>query len=176
MENVYSTWLKRFMQTHYSYRDFHSVTTSVLVELQVLQAYLLALAAGSTSTTSYYVFGTNARARLNPFASPTPLGAAAGAVNWPANCFAREVAVRCTADAWIALICTNPEYLKEAVIQGYTGTVATAQALIVEEEQFIGEYDEIVFLPTYGYAILFRADSEAGTMRIYVEGNVEGTE
>lgn len=161
------------MQDHFSYRDFHIVNTLPMVELQSLALFAQALAAGQVSTAAYYVFGTNAQARLNIFATPpAPYGVAA----WPATCYARDILVRCTQDAWVSIVSLNPAYLRETYLKLYTKELQTAPMLIAEEEQFVLANAWIRLHPTYGYALIFRADAVAGTLLIWIEGNVEGGE
>lgn len=145
----------------------------------------LALAAGGLPpATIFYAFGTNARAD----ALMSLFGANLASYLWPrtgdpfgaggsAGCFAREVLVSCDEDAWIRLVCLNPEYLRQAVLKE-TGAldVITAPMLLFENERFIPAGEIRRYFPTYGYAILFRADTVPGTLQIDVEGNVEGTE
>ncbi|GAH19440.1 unnamed protein product, partial [marine sediment metagenome] len=47
---------------------------------------------------------------------------------------------------------------------------------ITEVEQFIGAGSIATFYPTYGVAIVFRADTVAGVIYISIEANVEGGE
>jgi hypothetical protein len=158
-EEPRATWDKRYKQRHYSYRDFHTATTS-----------------GSPAT---YTFGTNARAISK--------------VNWPAMgdfvgqpgpgalaCYGREVEVQCTKDAWVVIVSVNPRYLTMLAL-GYTATqiaalVPAVPATITEVAMFVPQGSTRTFYPTYGSAIVFYQDSESGTIRIWIEGNVEGTE
>lgn len=182
-EEVKSTWDKRYFQKRFGYREYVSKTTLVFPEVTALGAALLEIAAGTVNGNFLYVFGTMARAKINP-ASPT--FAAYGTVNWPANCYAREVKVSCDQDAFVGLISVNPEYLKQAVVQAYTNVTPTASQLIFEKDVFVpasavipqvGTIPNLIALhPTLGYAMVFRADTVQGTLRVWCEGNVEGTE
>jgi len=176
---VYS-FNKRHFSTHYSFFDFASLTTATgYVEVSALSAALVNIAAGATSGTTYYQFGTNARNKLNPGSTPIALQAY-GTVNWPSGCYARNVLMRCTQDCHIAFITANPEYLKEYVQQAATGGQkrATSSALIYEKEFFLVAEDYVRRFPTYGYAMIFRAETAgtAGTLRVWIEGSVEGDE
>lgn len=168
LEQPHYTWMKRYQQRHYSYRDFHEATAIV------------------TPTT--YVFGTNAR---NPAAIVFPVSGAtlnplATLYNWPyaadgpqfgLGCFAREVKiVALDEDVWIRIISINPEYLEEAVEQAATAPAPTVPQFITEIEQVIAAGEQITFYPTFGISILFRRVSLDGTIRIYAEGNIEGTD
>jgi len=161
-----STWDKRFKARHYSYRDFHRVTTSVLTEVEALALF------ARNDASVYYAFGTNARA--------------IHVDNWPQlgdwtiamTCYARKVAVKCTQDVWVRLVSLNPRYLT-LLAQGYTASQISGMGVsqtILEVEQLVDANDLMTFYPTYGVAIVFRADSVAGTLKIYAEGNVEGAE
>jgi len=48
--------------------------------------------------------------------------------------------------------------------------------IITEVEHFVAADDKDTFYPTYGTAIVFRADSAAGMLYISIEGNVEAGE
>ncbi|MHA1262695.1 MAG: hypothetical protein ACTSSA_11510 [Candidatus Freyarchaeota archaeon] len=75
------------------------------------------------------------------------------------------------------MVSVNPEYLRQATQQALEAiTVTTAPPLLIEKEQELPQDEEITFYPTYGYGIFFRADSVAGTLMMWIEGNVEGTE
>lgn len=174
-EKFEATWQKRFMQGHYSYRDSHVVATQVLTEAQAAALALVAIGAGQASTVAYYVFGTNARAKLNPFAVP-PFSQPYGAILWPASCYAREVKFYCDQDAYVSIVSVNPDYLKEATIHAYTKVVPTAPQLLFEAEQPLPMGEQITFSPTYGYSVVFRAATVSGTLSMWVEGNVEGGE
>lgn len=174
LEDPRATWEKRFHQTHYSYRDFHQVNTQVLAEL---------VAVGLASQTPpsalvYYLFGTNARAGIG--AGPTPQ-------NWPlygdhayvggAGCYARRAMILCTENAWIRFISLYPEYLRQATLLASGGiTRTTVSRSIMEEEMYVPANTLLTFNPTYGIAIIFRADTLIGSLNIWIEGNVEGTE
>jgi hypothetical protein len=177
-EEPRATWDKRYKQRHYSYRDYHSVSTQLFPggELQALAQAAADLLAGRTSTTVLYVFGTNARATINPYTLTLPSPQAYGATAWPENCYVREMLAHCSQDAWIKLVSVNPRYIEEATLQVMTKAAPTAPMLIFEREQFIPANTFFRFCPTYAYAIVFRADAVSGTLRIWAEGNVEGGE
>lgn len=150
LEESRATWEKRYSQRHYNYRDYHEGATGL--------------------APATYVFGTNARAiSVN---------------NWPAlgdwatamTCYAREVTVHCDQDVFVRIISVNPEYLEQAVLQATIGTVPTAPQFITEVEQVAPMGAFITFYPTYGVSILFRRVTVSGTVRIWIEGNVEGTD
>jgi len=171
MEAFHATWEKRFMQRHYSYRDSHSVATTVLTIPQELA--LLAAA----SPTVLYTFGTNARA-INRFNWPNAGDYASGTVVPRGQCYAREIMVYVTQDTWIRFISLNPVYLI-LLTQGYTtGQIAAmgVSQVITEVEHFVAQNDKDTFYPTYATSIVFRADSIAGMIYISAEGNVEGSE
>lgn len=158
-EDLEATWDKRFKQRHYSYRDFYWAATS--------------------TTPETYVFGTRARATSR--------------VNWPAvgdfvgqpgtpalPCYGREVMVMCTEDAWIIIVSVNPRYLT-MLATGYTVAQIAAMtpavpATITEVAEFIPKNAILTFHPTYGSAIVFWQSTASGIIRIWIEGNVEGTE
>jgi hypothetical protein len=175
-EEIRATWDKRFKARHYSYRDFHTVGTTVTAELLALAQAIASLAAGAVSTAFLYVFGTNARATINPYTLALPIPQAYGVTAWPTYCYAREVKVMCTEDAWVKIVSLNPEYLKQATLQSMTNVVPTAPQLIFEREQFLPANEEITFYPTYGYALVFRGNTAGGTLYLWVEGNTEGGE
>ena len=176
-EETEATWYKRFMQKHYTYRDYHSVQTTPLTELQVLTLAMADLAAGRTSTTQLYVFGTNARLTVNPYTLAVSGGSFPyGLTAYPQNCYAREVLVMCDQNAWVKIVSLNPEYLRQATLQTLTNVAPTAPQLIFEREQYLPAGDYLRFNPTYGYAVVFRADSIAGTINLWIEANNEGGE
>lgn len=175
-EEPRATWDKRFKARHYSYRDFHAVPTTVTLEILALAQALADLVAGLTSTAFLYIFGTNALATINPYTLALPIPQAYGAIAWPTQCYAREVKVLCTQDAWVKIVSLNPEYLRQATLQGFTKVVPTAPMLIFEREMFLPANEEITFYPTYGYALVFRGNTVAGTLYAWVEGNTEGDE
>lgn len=172
-EEFRSTWDKRYKQRHYSYRDSHSVATSVLTALQELG--LLAAA----SPLVLYTFGTNARAiSLYNWPRSGDLTALPGPPAFP--CYAREVEVYVTEDTWVRFISLNPRYIP-LVVLGHTvaqiaALVPAISTTITEVEHFCPTNSMRTFYPTYGVAIVFRADSAAGTIYITAEGNVEGSE
>jgi len=193
-EKYSATWQKRFMQKHYSYRDYHTVQTTVLTETQlnalIIQNLEAILLGGNPVPSVYYRFGDNARTDTlmnsltqlygsNPAYYLWPrLNDPFGPGNkFPGNCYAREIKVTCNQDAWIRMVSVNPEYLRQATQQALEAiTVTTAPPLLIEKEQELPQDEEITFYPTYGYGIFFRADSVAGTLMMWIEGNVEGTE
>jgi len=155
-EEPRATWDKRFKSRHYSYRDYHSATT------------------GAPAS---YVFGANARvtSRWNwPTLGDYP--ALPGAPTM--QCFAREVKVLCTEDCWIMFVSVNPRYIA-FLTTGYTAAQIAAlgvPATITEVAQFMPADEEITFYPTYGTAIVFYQATASGTIYIWIEGNVEGSE
>lgn len=201
MEELNFTANKRFMQAHYSYRDFHTATPLVLAEIQIDLQVLQALAAGTpleNLANIYYRFGDNARAN---FLMNTLYGASQAFHLWPrlgdrlrggasglepiiTNTYARRITIRCDQNAWVKLVSINPEYVRQAVLAKFNALPLTvAPQLLFEQEQFIpaslaagATVTSCQFYPTYGYAMFFRADTVQGTMRIWVEGNMEGTE
>lgn len=199
LESPESTWEKRFMQKHYSYRDSHSAATVLFApsppapispEAQSL-ALFAAQAALAVPGTVYYPFGYNARNWTSGIAALTNAGIVGSRFAWPnmgeyasgtlgerGQCFAREVLVYITEDTWIRFISLNPIYLT-LLAQGYTAAQIVAMGVpqvITEVEHFMAKRDKDTFYPTYGTAIVFRADSAVGTIRIAIEGNVEGGE
>ncbi len=200
MEETIYTWEKRFMQKHYSYRDSHSAATVLFIPSPPApispeaQSLLLAAAEALLPTgpwTVYYPFGYNARTNALtgskyrwPQGPQPPTFAeatgdyASGTIIPRAQCYAREVLVYVTEDTWIRFVSLNPIYLT-LLAQGYSFeriAVLGVPMLITEVEHFVAEGDKDTFFPTYGTAIVFRADSAAGMLYISVEGNVEGGE
>lgn len=177
-----STWEKRFFQNHYSYRDTQRASTVVLTELQSL-ALLTTEAAAGVPGTVYYPFGYNARNNAitgTRFRWPAldDYAVVAGSIGPRGQCYANSVTVSVTEDTWIRLMCIEPIY-GTLVISGYTATQIAAMGVtqtITEVEEFIGAGDTLTLSPTFGFAIVFRADSAAGTIDIKVEGNVGGGE
>ncbi len=174
-EDPRASWEKRFQQRHYSYRDSHAFATTVLTVLQELG--LLAAA----SPIVLYTFGTNAR--TDPFIGsifnwPNAGEYASGTVGPRGQCYAREVMVYVTQDTWVRFISLNPIYLT-LLAQGYTVAQIAAMGVsqvITEVEHFVAAGDKDTFFPTYGSAIVFRADTVAGMIYVSAEGNVEGGE
>ena len=160
-----ATWDKRFKQRHYSYRDSHSVATGL----------------DPTAAAATYIFGTNARTAPilgSIFRWPNVGDYAAGTVGPRGQCYAREVMVYVTQDTWVRFISLNPIYLT-LLAQSYTVAQIAAMGVsqvITEVEHFVGAGDKDTFYPTYGTAIVFRADAIAGMIYISAEGNVEGGE
>jgi len=179
-EDSEATWDKRFKQRHYSYRDSHSATTLVLIELQEL-GLLAAEAVAGVPGTVYYPFGYNARNDAitgSIFRWPHLGDYASGTVGPRGQCYARQVSVYVTQDTWIRFVSLNPIYLT-LIAQGCTVAQIAAMGvsqIITEVEHFIATNARDTFYPTYGSAIVFRADTVQGTIHISAEGNVEGGE
>ena len=187
------------MQKHYSYRDSHSAATVLFTVIPVPpftpEAQALALFVTQALTNApgavYYPFGYNARTNALtgskfrwPQGPQPPTFAeatgeyASGTIVPRAQCYAREVLVYVTEDTWIRFVSLNPIYLT-LLAQGYSFeriAVLGVPMLITEVEHFVAEGDKDTFFPTYGTAIIFRADSAAGMLYISIEGNVEGGE
>ena len=176
-----STWEKRFMQRHYSYRDSQSAPTLVLIELQELGLLASEALLPNGPWTVYYPFGWNAR--NNPltgsiFRWPHMGDYASGSVGPRGQCYAREVSVYVTQDTWIRFISFNPIYMT-LIVQGYTAAQIAAMGvspIITEVEHFVAANARDTFYPTYGSAIVFRSDTVAGMIYVSAEGNVEGGE
>lgn len=190
LESPQATWDKRFKQKHYSYRDSQSASTVVLTEIQELVLFAAEAAAGVPGTV-YYPFGYNARnnaltgsifrwpqgPQLPAFAEATG-DYASGVIAPRGQCYAREVMVYVTEATWIRFVSLNPIYLT-LLAQGYTVARIAAMGVsstITEVEHYVARRDKDTFYPTYGAAIVFRADETAGTIYISAEGNVEGGE
>ena len=172
-----STWEKRFMQRHYSYRDSQSASTVVLTEAQELALLAAEALLPAGPWTVYYPFGYNARL-ISRFNWPNTGDYASGVLVPRGQCYAREVMVYVTEDTWVRFVSLNPVYLI-LLAQGYTAGQITAMGVsqvITEVEHFVAKGDKDTFYPTYGTAIVFRADSAVGTIYISAEGNVEGGE
>ena len=165
-EDSYATWMKRFLQRHYSYRDFQSATTAVE------PATAAAIAAQT------YVFGTNARG--------TNVLGGGNIYSWPMsgdwvgafNTYARYMMIQAQEDAWISFISENPYYL---ILRNQGISVAELagrgiSATITEEPQFIVADTLITFYPTLAKSIVYWYDTVADTIRIWAEGNMEGNE
>lgn len=186
LEEPVKTWEKRFQQSHYSYRDFQQATALVLPEAAVSGIVLQALQAGRPFPANVsYVFGINARAN----ALMALLGSNYAFFLWPqygdpiglggrfeGQCYARKIDVLCDQNAWVKIVSMNPDYLRQSINSVLTKQQVTGPRLNFEQEQYVPQNQPVHFLPTYGYAIIFRADTVQGTMQIWVEGNVEGTE
>jgi len=176
-----ATWDKRFKQRHYSYRDSQSAATLVLVELQELGLLATEALLPNGPWTVYYPFGWNARNDAltgSIFRWPHMGDYASGAVGPRGQCYAREVMVYVTQDTWVRFVSLNPIYLT-LIAQNYTVAQIAAMGVpqvITEVEHFVAQNDKDTFYPTYGSAIVFRADTVAGTIYISAEGNVEGGE
>ena len=191
LESPQATWDKRFKQKHYSYRDSHSASTVVLIELQELALFAAEALLPNGPWTVYYLFGYNARTWTTGVPALTNAGVvgskhawpnigeyASGAVGPRGQCYAREVMVYVTEDTWIRFVSLNPIY-PTLIAQGYTAAQIAAMGVpqvITEVEHFVAKRDKDTFYPTYGTGIVFRADSAPGTIRIAIEGNVEGGE
>ena len=179
-ECLVETWEKRFMQGHFSYRDSHSAETLVLIELQELALFAVQAAAGVPGTV-YYPFGFNARNNAftgSIFRWPNQGDYASGTIGPRGQCYARQVSVHVTEDTWIRFVSLNPIYL---TLLGQLYSVAQIAAMgvspvITEVEHFVADDARDTFYPTYGSAIVFRADTVAGMIYITAEGNVEGGE
>jgi len=198
LESPQATWDKRFKQKHYSYRDSYpdpldatqTGTTLVLTATQAL-ALFATQALTNAPGTVYYPFGYNARNWTTVVPALTAAGVAGSKFAWPnfgdyasgivgprGQCYAREVMVYVTEDTWIRFISLNPIYMT-LVAQEYTVAqiaVMGVPQVITEVEHFVAAGDKDTFYPTYGTAIVFRADTVAGTIYITIEGNVEGGE
>ena len=156
-EEFRATWEKRFMQSHYSYRDSQAIATALLP--------------GS------YTFGTNARL-VSIFNWPNTGEFASGTQAPRDQCYARNIMIYVTEDTWIRFVSLNPIYLT-LIAQGYTVAQISAMNVpqtITEVEHFVAAGDKDTFYPTYGLSIVFRAATVAGMIYISVEGNVEGGE
>ena len=188
-EEYKATWEKRFMQRHYSYRDSHDAATVLFTliptppytpEAQELAAFATQAAAGVPGTV-YYPFGYNARNDAltgSRFRWPHLGDFASGAIAPRGQCYAREVMVYVTEDTWIRFVSLNPVYLT-LLAQQYTVAQIAAMgvsSVITEVEHFVAAGDKDTFNPTYGSAIVFRADTVVGMIYISAEGNVEGGE
>lgn len=186
-----STWEKRFMQRHYSYRDAHNASTVVLTEAQELGLLASEALLPNGPWTVYYPFGYNARkdaltgSKFRWPQGPQPPTFAEATGDYASGktaprgqCYAREVMVYVTEDTWIRFISLNPVYLI-LLAQGYKASKIEAMEVsqtITEVEHFIAKRDKDTFYPTYATSIVFRADSTAGTIYISAGGNVEGGE
>ena len=173
---------KRFMATHYSYKDSQEITTSPLTEAFCLGYLTNPLTAGLV----YYLFGTNAR--------NNPMTGSIYAWPWQTDpispiqpnifqTYARKVSFRCTQDCYVRLVSLNPEYLRLAIKQGYGIPITQVTQSIIEPEHMVlastaTVKNELTLYPTYGIAAIFRAPPAglAGTLYITAEGNVEGSE
>ena len=132
---------------------------------------LYAAGISNPTSTAHYVFGTNAIARLDT------AGQAVGTVNWPTNCYAREVLCYCDQNAWVSLISVNPEYFKDVTRNAFNPNYQiSADRLILEVGQYLPAGAFVRLFPTYGYGALFRAAAIQGTITLWVSGNVEGDE
>ena len=165
-EDSYATWMKRFLQRHYSYRDYHSATTQVEP----------ATAAAITAQT--YIFGTNARG--------TNVLGGGGIYNWPKsndwegafNTYGRYVMIQAEENAWISFISENPYYLILRN-QGISAAELAGRGIsstITEEPQYIPADTLITFYPSLAISIVYWYDTVADTIRIWIEGNMEGNE
>ncbi|GAG67221.1 unnamed protein product [marine sediment metagenome] len=165
LEAFASTWEKRFMQRHYSYRDSHAVLTGF----------------DPTVATASYTFGTNARTNVplgSIFRWPNAGDYASGTTDPRGQCYARSVMVYVVEDTWLRFISLNPIY-GTLIAQGYTAeqiVVMGVPITITEVEHFLAAGDKDTFYLTYGVAIGFRAATALGMIYISIEGNVEGGE
>ena len=177
LEAPLSTWDKRFKQRHYSYRDSQAAPTVVLTALQELGLFAAEAPLPAGPWTVYYPFGYNARL-ISRFNWPNAGDYASGTLVPRGQCYAREVMVYVTQDTWVRFVSLNPAY-PILLAQGYsTGRIAAmgVSPVITEVEHFVATGDKDTFYPTYATAIVFRADSVAGTIYVSAEGNVEGGE
>ncbi len=190
LEDTASSWEKRFMQSHYSYRDSYPDeqdatqlgTTTVLTGLQML-VLLDTQAKLGVPGTVYYPFGYNARnsilqgsigrwPNLGDYGVPTQSLVPRG------QCYARSVKVTVAEDTWIRFISLNPLYtvflnqLYSVALIASWGISST----ITEVEQWVEAEDTVTFSPTYGVALAYRAATAEGAIYIAIEGNVEGAE
>ncbi len=186
-----ATWDKRFKQKQYSYRDSQDAATVVLTELQSLALFAAETLLPAGPWMVYYPFGYNARNWTTGIPALTNAGIAGSKFAWPnigeyasgtlaprGQCFARNVMIYVTEDTWIRFVSLNPIY-PTLLAQGYTAAQITGMGVpqfITEVEHFVAEGDKDTFFPTYGTAIVFRADAAAGMIYISAEGNVEGGE
>ncbi len=201
LESPQATWDKRFKQKHYSYRDSESATTLVRTEVQALALFAAESLLPTGPWTVYYPFGYNARNWTSGVAALTAAGVAGSKFAWPQGaqlpdfaestgdyasgiigprnqCYAREVTVYVIEDTWIRFISVNPIYAT-LLAQAYTPAQITTMGVpqvIVEVEHFIAATNRVTFYPTYGFAIVFRANTAGEAIYISVEGNVEGGE
>jgi len=158
-EDPQATWEKAFFSRHYAYRDFHSAAT------------------GAVPAT--YVFGTNTRAisKWNwPQAGDIPPGTIPGGRRMP--CYAREVKVLCTEDAWIVLTSINPDYVR-MVEMDYTAEQIAAYgipAYLVEVPQYLPADEQITWYPKYAVSVAWYMATVPGVIYVWCEGNVEGGE
>ena len=156
---------KRFKARHYAYRDFTSATTS--------------------ATPVSYTVGTTARAvnaRNWPMLGDTRLSTEIPAQ----NTYARSIMVQCTQDAWIIISSVNPRYIRLYVrylAEGLTVAQAVARLsgqsialTITETPMFIPQDAILTFRPTLGAAVTYYMNAVAGTIRLWIEGNTEGSE
>jgi hypothetical protein len=187
LEEPKATWDKRFKQRHYSYRDCATTTTPLLTvpQLLAIQAAINNIRTNYTTgpatvlglyaaVGAYYPFGTVART-IDIYNWPT-LGDPIGPSGSSLQTYAREIVVQCTQNTWIRIISANPEYLRQATLQALTEVVPSAPQFIIEAEQYIPANQPCRFFPTYGIGITYRADTVSGTITIWSEANVEGTE
>ena len=196
-----ATWEKRYMQKHYSYRDSNypsgpNTTVLLVGTAPQIQAQLMVLYAAEAQLpngpwTVYYPFGYNARNWTTGVLAFTTLGLTGSQFNWPnageyasgtmgerGQCYAREIMVYVTEDTWVRFISVNPIYLTFLLQQFTPAQIAVmgVPQVITEVEHFVAADDKDTFYPTYGVAMLFRADSISGSIYISAEGNVEGGE
>ena len=182
-EEPKATWDKRYKQKHYAYRDFEQRATRVLTAAEIAAINVLINSYVTNPTSAnwgallaylallippvggiVYLFGTNA--------------SAISTVNWPTGCYGREVMVNCDQDVWVRIVSVNLYYLALKAAGKTDAEIATLgiPQTIIEAEEFIPKGAYITFYPTLGAAIIFRADSVAGTLNVWIEGNVEGTD
>ncbi len=156
---------KRFKARHYSYRDFVSATT--------------------TAVPVSYTIGTTARAvnaRNWPMLGDTRLSTEIPAQ----NTYARSIMVQCTQDAWIIISSINPRYIRLYVrylAEGLSVAQSVARLAgqgisltITETPMFIPQVAILTFRPTLGAAVTYYMNTVTGTIRLWIEGNTEGSE
>lgn len=169
-ESPRATWDKKYMATHYGYRDFEARLTGAMPDPDVP-----AQVAAAT-----YVFGTNARA-INIRNWPH-LGDFDGA----RGTYARSIMIQCAQDAWIVIVSINPRWVMEYIMLVARG-VSLADALgqlttrgvpqtITEVPQFIPAGAMITFRPALGVSVTSWLNTVPGIINFWIEGNVEGAE
>ena len=156
---------KKYQARHYNYRDMESAST--------------------TAVPTTYTFGTTARA-VNTRNWPM-YGDARRTDEIPAqNTYARSVMVQCTQDAWIIISSISPRYVRlytRYLAEGLSiaQSVARLSGLgiaqtITETPMFIPQDAILTFRPTQGAAVTYYMNTVTGTIRLWIEGNTEGSE
>jgi len=102
------------------------------------------------------------------------------------NTYARSIMVQCTQDAWIIISSINPRYIRlyiRYLAEGLTVAQAVARLsgqsiaqTITETPMFIPQDAILTFRPTLGAAVTYYMNAVAGTIRLWIEGNTEGSE